>query len=148
MYPSLQIILLILYQLHHTIYEIAQFLESSNKVKSIYYPGLSSHPNHHIAKKQQLDPNKKPVFGGMISIDLGSLLKAKKFVKNLNIFTLAESLGGVESLVCHPSSMTHASMPTKVKSKVGITNGLLRLSIGIEDVNDLISDLKNAISKI
>ena len=84
----------------------------------------------------------------MISIDLGSLLKAKKFVKNLNIFTLAESLGGVESLVCHPSSMTHASMPTKVKSKVGITNGLLRLSIGIEDVNDLINDLKNAISKI
>ena len=129
-------------------YEIAQFLESSNKVKSIYYPGLSSHPNHHIAKKQQLDPNKKPVFGGMISIDLGSLLKAKKFVKNLNIFTLAESLGGVESLVCHPSSMTHASMPTKVKSKIGITDGLLRLSIGIEDVNDLISDLKNAISKI
>ena len=84
----------------------------------------------------------------MISIDLGSLSKAKKFVKSLNIFTLAESLGGVESLVCHPASMTHASIPKKVRSKIGITDGLLRLSIGIENVNDLIDDLKNAISKI
>tara|TARA_B100001123_G_scaffold433082_1_gene557108 strand:- start:2619 stop:3257 length:639 start_codon:yes stop_codon:yes gene_type:complete len=129
-------------------YEIAQILDSFNKIKSIYYPGLSAHPNHEIAKKQQLDPNKKPVFGGMISIDLGSLSKAKKFVKSLNIFTLAESLGGVESLVCHPASMTHASIPKKVRSKIGITDGLLRLSIGIENVNDLIDDLKNAISKI
>ena len=129
-------------------YEIAQFLKTSNKIKSIYYPGLSTHPNHGVAKKQQLDPNKQSVYGGMISIDLGSLLKAKKFVKNLDLFTLAESLGGVESLVCHPASMTHASIPKKVRSRIGITDGLLRLSIGIEDVNDLIDDLKNAISKI
>ena len=79
---------------------------------------------------------------------LESLSKAKKFVKNLNIFTLAESLGGVESLVCHPASMTHASIPKNVRVKLGITDGLLRLSIGIEDVNDLIVDLKKALNKI
>ena len=129
-------------------YKIASFLKTANQVKAIYYPGLTSHPNHDIAKKQQRDPNNNIVFGGMISIDLGSLSKAKKFVKNLYIFTLAESLGGVESLVCHPASMTHASIPKKVRSKLGITNGLIRLSIGIEDINDLIDDLKNALKNI
>jgi len=129
-------------------YKIAHFLESFDKIKSIFYPGLVNHPNYDIARKQQLDPNGDSVFGGMISIDLGSLSKAKKFVKNLKIFTLAESLGGVESLICHPASMTHASIPKNVRVKLGITDGLLRLSIGIEDVNDLISDLKESLNKI
>jgi len=133
---------------NYNAYEISKFLKKTNKIKSIYYPGLTNHPNHKIAKKQQRNPNNQAVFGGMISIDLGSLLKAKIFVKNLNIFILAESLGGVESLVCHPASMTHASIPIKVRNKIGITDGLVRLSIGIEDVNDLIDDLKNATNKI
>ena len=129
-------------------YEIAHFLQSSKKIKAIFYPGLNTHSNHTIAQRQQLNPDGESVFGGMVSIDLGSLVKAKKFVKSLEIFTLAESLGGVESLVCHPASMTHASIPKKVRNQLGITDGLLRLSIGIEDVNDLINDLKKAINKI
>ena len=133
---------------NYNAYEISKFLEKSNKIKSIYYPGLRNHPNHEIAKKQQLNPNNEAVFGGMVSIDLGSLSKARKFVKNLNIFILAESLGGVESLICHPASMTHASIPIKVRNELGITDGLVRLSVGIEDINDLIKDLKNAINKI
>ena len=133
---------------NYNAYEISKFLEKSNKIKSIYYPGLRNHPNHEIAKKQQLNPNNEAVFGGMVSIDLGSLSKARKFVKNLNIFILAESLGGVESLICHPASMTHASIPIKIRNELGITDGLVRLSVGIEDINDLIKDLKNAINKI
>ena len=133
---------------NYNAYEISKFLKKSNKIKSIYYPGLTDHPNHKIAKKQQLNPRNEVVFGGMISIDLGSLSKARKFVKNLNIFILAESLGGVESLVCHPATMTHASIPMKVRNELGITDGLVRLSIGIEDINDLVEDLKNAINKI
>lgn len=133
---------------NYNAYEISKILSQSNKIKSIYYPGLKDHPNHEVAKKQQLNPNNESVFGGMISIDLGSLSKAKKFVKNLSIFTLAESLGGVESLVCHPASMTHASIPTKVRHKLGITDGLVRLSIGIEDINDLFEDLQGSLNKI
>ena len=81
-------------------------------------------------------------------IDLGNLNSAKKFVKNLEIFTLAESLGGVESLVCHPATMTHASVPKNIRDEIGVTDGLIRLSIGIEDIEDLISDIKNAMEKI
>ena len=128
--------------------QVSDFLCSSKKIKKIYYPGLKNHFNYEVAKKQQLDPNGKSVFGGMISIDLGSLSKAKKFVKNLELFILAESLGGVESLVCHPGSMTHASIPKEVREKIGITEGLIRLSVGIEDIDDLINDLKTALSKI
>ena len=84
----------------------------------------------------------------MLSIDLGDLSKAKKFVKNLELFILAESLGGVESLVCHPASMTHASVPKKIREKIGLTDGLIRLSVGIEDPQDLIDDLKTGLSKI
>jgi len=126
-------------------FEIAHFLKSYSKILSIYYPGLTNHLNHSIAKKQQLDPNGNSVFGGMISIDLGSLSKAKRFVKGLSIFTLAESLGGVESLVCHPATMTHASMPTDIRQKLGITDGLVRLSIGIEDLDDLKQDIDSAL---
>ena len=83
----------------------------------------------------------------MISIDLGSIKNARTFVKNLEIFTLAESLGGVESLVCHPASMTHASIPENIRNDLGITQGLVRLSVGIEDVNDLIGDIDQAINR-
>ena len=127
--------------------EIANYLEQNNKVVSIYYPGLKKHPNHEIAKKQQLNPSGDSVFGGMISIDLGSIKNARTFVKNLEIFTLAESLGGVESLVCHPATMTHASIPENIRNDLGITQGLVRLSVGIEDVNDLIGDINQAINK-
>ena len=126
-------------------FEIAHFLKSYSKISSIYYPGLKDHLNHKIAANQQLDPNGNSVYGGMISIDLGSLSAARKFVKKLNIFTLAESLGGVESLVCHPATMTHASIPLEIRQELGVTDGLVRLSIGIEDLDDLKEDLETAI---
>jgi cystathionine beta-lyase/cystathionine gamma-synthase len=128
--------------------KIAKFLQGSNKINSIFYPGLEDHPQHELAKKQQLDPDGNPGFGAMISIDLGSFKNASIFCKHLNIFTLAESLGGVESLICHPGKMTHASLTLEKRKEIGISEGLLRLSIGIEDVNDLIDDLNNALEKI
>ena len=126
-------------------FEIAHLLKSYSQISSIYYPGLEDHLNHDIAKNQQLDPDGKSVFGGMISIDLGSLEAASKFVKNLDIFTLAESLGGVESLVCHPATMTHASIPSEIRQELGVTDGLVRLSVGIEDLEDLKDDIRSAI---
>ena len=128
--------------------EVVKFLQSCKEIKNIYFPGLESHLNHKIAKEQQLDPNGNSVYGGMLSIDLGSLSAAKIFVKNLQIFTLAESLGGVESLICHPATMTHASIPKKIRNELGVTDGLVRLSVGIEDSQDLIADLKHAINKL
>ena len=104
-------------------------LQTNSKIESIYYPGLSNHLNHSIAKEQQLDPHGNSVFGGMISIDLGSLSAARKFVKGLNIFTLAESLGGVESLVCHPATMTHASIPEEIRKS------LLYLLLPLKKIN-------------
>jgi len=127
---------------------IARELENNTKVDRIYYPGLESHPQHDLAKKQQLDPDGNPAFGGMISIELSNIEKARKFVKNLKIFILAESLGGVESLVCHPASMTHASLPEEVRSKIGLSNGLVRLSVGVEHPDDLLEDINLALKKI
>ena len=127
---------------------LAKLLNESEKIDSVYYPGLESHPQHQLAKKQHLDPNGKYGFGGMISFTLPNKEKARQFVKNLNIFILAESLGGVESLICHPSSMTHASMPEEVRRTIGITEGLLRLSVGIEDIDDLKNDILNALDAI
>ena len=127
---------------------IAKELNENNKVNKIYYPGLSNHPQHDLAKKQQLDPEGNPAFGGMLSIDLMNIEKARKFVKNLNLFILAESLGGVESLVCHPASMTHASLPEDVRSKIGLSDGLVRLSVGIEHLDDLLEDIKSALSSL
>ena len=98
-----------------------------------------------MAKKQHIVQNGEHGYGGMISIELGSLNKAKRFVRGLNIFTLAESLGGVESLVCHPATMTHASMPEELRTQTGITDGLIRLSVGIEDIDDLKDDISNAL---
>ena len=125
--------------------EIANLLDKSNKINKVYYPGLSSHPQHDLAKKQHMNINGQYGFGGMISLELDSIVMAKKFVKNLKIFTLAESLGGVESLVCHPATMTHASIPLEIRQELGVTDGLVRLSIGIEDLDDLKEDLETAI---
>jgi len=117
---------------------IAEMLEEKFPGKVIY-PGLESHPHHELAKKQMSG------FGGMVSVDVGGYENAKKFIDGLKVFTLAESLGGVESLVCHPASMTHASVPEPDREKLGITDGLVRLSVGIEDIEDLISDIERAL---
>ena len=123
---------------------IAKFLKEHPKVKDVYWPGLKNHPNHLIAKEQMND------FGGMISFDLNGnkLEDAIKVVSNTKYFTLAESLGGVESLIGHPASMTHAAIPKNEREKTGVTDTLIRLSVGIEDVEDLVEDLKNALNKI
>ena len=121
---------------------ISRSLLSHPKVKRIFYPGLESHPQYELAKKQMRG------FGGMISIDLDGIENARSFVNALRIFTLAESLGGVESLVCHPVTMTHASVPEAERVKVGLTDGIVRLSVGIEDVEDLISDIHKALDAI
>jgi cystathionine beta-lyase/cystathionine gamma-synthase len=124
--------------------KIASELDKSwkNKIKKIYYPGLASHPQHELAKKQMRG------FGGMVSIEMGSLENAKKFFNGLKIFAIAESLGGVESLVCHPVSMTHGSVPKEEREKFGLTDGLVRLSVGIEDFEDLMDDIAGALNKV
>lgn len=118
---------------------IAEYLSSQKEVTKVYYPGLKDHENHQIAKKQQKG------FGAMLSFELkGGFHEVKRFVSKLENYSLAESLGGVESLIAHPASMTHASMSEEARKIAGIYDGLLRLSIGIEDEEDLITDLKNA----
>jgi len=121
--------------------KIAHFLANHSKVDKVFWPGFTTHPNHEVAKRQMNG------FGGMISFVLGddSLEKATQTVEQLQLFTLAESLGGVESLVGHPASMTHASIPKAEREKSGVVDGLIRLSVGIEDSNDLIKDLKQAL---
>jgi len=120
---------------------IAAFLESHPKIEKVYWPGLKDHANHDIAKSQMKD------FGGMMSfVTKGNdYNEAIKIVENLKLFTLAESLGGVESLSGHPASMTHASIPKEEREKTGVVDSLIRLSVGIEDVDDLIEDLRQAI---
>ena len=123
--------------------EIANYLSKHNKVNNVFYPGLISDPNHEVAKKQMKG------FGGIVSIDLkGDINSAKKFLENIEIFTLAESLGGVESLIEHPAIMTHASIDKKIREELGISDTLIRLSVGIEDVNDLKEALDKALSLI
>jgi len=120
--------------------KIAQWLERHPKVRRVYYPGLPSHPQHAIAKKQMR------AFGGMISVDLkGTLDDTKRFLERCQLFALAESLGGVESLIEHPALMTHGSVPPEVRAELGITETLVRLSVGIEDADDLIADLSAAL---
>ena len=121
---------------------IAHFLAKHPKIEKVYWPGFNTHPNHNVAKEQMNG------FGGMLSfIPKGSTYNdAIKIIEKLKIFTLAESLGGVESLVGHPASMTHASIPKEEREKVGVVDALIRLSVGIEDVNDLIEDLENALN--
>lgn len=124
--------------------KIALFLQQHPKVDKVYYPGLPQHPNHEMAKNQMAH------FGGMISFSTRNNTKeeAVKIVESLKIFTLAESLGGVESLCGHPATMTHASIPKEEREKTGVTDSLIRLSVGIEDVDDLLADLAQALSQI
>ena len=121
--------------------QIANFLESHNSIQRVIYPGLESHPQHEIAKEQMNG------FGGMISVEIkGGLAGAKKFLERTEIFSLAESLGGVESLIEHPAIMTHASIPPEVREEIGISDGLVRLSVGIEALEDLTEDLEKALA--
>lgn len=122
--------------------KVAEYLSNHPKVGKVFYPGLESHPQHDLAKKQMRG------FGGMVSFNFksGSEDEARKFLENLNVFTLAESLGGVESLANHPATMTHASIPADVRIANGVTDDLVRLSVGIEDIDDLLSDLEAALS--
>ncbi|MGY3212309.1 cystathionine gamma-synthase [Mucilaginibacter sp. HD30] len=122
--------------------KIAEFLKTHPRVDKIYWPGFTDHPNHGVAKKQMRD------FGGMISITIkgADLQETFKVASSFKVFTLAESLGGVESLINHPVTMTHASIPKYAREKVGVVDNLLRLSVGVEDVDDLLDDLKQALS--
>ena len=120
---------------------IANYLKKHDKVDNVYWPGFENHPNHNIAKSQMND------FGGMISFTVkGNFDLVKRITSSFKIFTLAESLGGVESLVNHPATMTHASIPKEERDKIGITDNLIRLSVGIEDISDLVDDIEQAIN--
>ncbi len=123
--------------------KIAQFLESHPKVNKVTYPGLESHPQYQLARSQMSG------FGGMLSFELdGDINAAKTFVENLEYFAVAESLGGVESLIELPAIMTHASVPKEEREKIGLSDSLIRISVGIENGDDLIEDLENAFQKI
>jgi cystathionine gamma-lyase len=122
--------------------QIAQWLQAHDKIQRVYYPGLPSHPQYELAQRQMKG------FTGMISIETGSLENAAKLVNNTRIFALAESLGGVESLIGHPAMMTHASVPVDRRQAMGLSDGLVRLSCGVEDVEDLIADLEQALAKV
>ena len=125
---------------HHA--AIARYLENHPKVRRVNYPGLPSHPQHDLARKQQRG------FGAMLSFDVGTLESARRLLNHVKLCSLAESLGGVETLISHPAMMTHASMPSEVRQQIGITDGLVRLSVGIEDEEDLIADLDAALEKV
>jgi len=123
--------------------KVVDFLQNHPKVEHVIYPGLSSHPQHALAKTQMRD------FGGMISVHLkGDLTSSRRFLENLKLFSLAESLGGVESLIEHPAIMTHASIPAAQRAALGISDTFVRLSVGIEDVEDLIADLKQSLETV
>ncbi len=124
--------------------KVAEFLSNHPKVGTVYYPGLQNHPNHQIAKKQMKD------FGGMVSFDLGNddAESCREIMEKTKVFTLAESLGGVESLIGHPASMTHGSIPKEERLKSGLTDSLIRLSVGVENGDDLVEDLKQALDHL
>jgi cystathionine beta-lyase/cystathionine gamma-synthase len=111
-------------------------------VRSVHYPGLKSHPQHALAKKQMSG------FGGMVAFELGSLKAARRLLGRVELCALAESLGGVESLISHPASMTHGAVPRKDRIKIGVTDGLVRISVGLEDTADLIEDLRQAFTGV
>ena len=121
---------------------VAQHLAGHPKVKQVHYPGLPSHPQHELAKRQMRG------FGGMISFETGSLENAGLVLRSVRLCSLAESLGGVETLISHPASMTHASVPPADRARIGITDGLVRISVGIEDIEDILEDLDQALEKI
>ena len=126
--------------------KLADWLNKQESIDHIIYPGLKSHPQNEIATRQQRSPNGDIIYGNMISIDLGNTQLRDSFLNHLEVFTLAESLGGVESLVCVPFNMTHAAVPVETKLEMGITESLIRLSIGIEDFEDIKSDLRKALN--
>jgi cystathionine beta-lyase/cystathionine gamma-synthase len=121
---------------------VAEFLQGHKAVEKVFYPGLKDHPQHELAKRQQTG------FGSMISIELGSFEKANRFASGLKLGFLAESLGGVETLICHPATMTHAAVGAEGRARLGITDGLMRVSVGIEDVEDIVADLGQALDRI
>src|SRR5579863_2800091 len=121
---------------------VAEFLHRHPKVKRVHYPGLPSHPQHELAKRQMRG------FGGMLSFETGSIEDARQVLKSVRLCSLAESLGGVETLISHPATMTHASVPAEERQRLGITDGLVRISVGVEDVEDLLADLDQALAKI
>jgi cystathionine beta-lyase/cystathionine gamma-synthase len=121
---------------------IARYLERQPKVKRVHYPGLASHPQHDLARRQMRG------FGGMIAFDLGSLEAARRLLNAVRLCALAESLGGVETLISHPATMTHSSMPPERRQALGITDGLVRLSVGIEDIEDIQADLAQALDRV
>jgi cystathionine gamma-lyase len=118
--------------------KVASWLSDRLSAERVFYPGLRSHPQHELACRQMSG------FGGMVSVDVGTREKADQIVTRLKVFTLAESLGGVESLVCHPATMTHASVPAEKRARIGIGDGLVRFSVGVEDSQDLLADLETA----
>jgi cystathionine gamma-lyase len=123
--------------------KVAKYLEKHPKIERVVYPGLPSHPQHRLAKRQMSG------YGGMITFFLkGDIKKSKKFLEKIKMFSLAESLGGVESLIEHPAIMTHASIPKKVREELGIFDNLIRLSVGIEDIDDLLADLDKTLKSI
>jgi cystathionine beta-lyase/cystathionine gamma-synthase len=119
---------------------LAQFLSTHPRVQSVIYPGLPSHPQHDLAARQMRG------FGGMLSFDVGTFEEARRVCNSVRLMSLAESLGGVETLICHPASMTHASVPPERRAGIGLTDSLVRISAGIEDVQDLIDDLDQALA--
>ena len=121
---------------------VAAFLEEHPKVRKVYYPGSASHPQHALARRQQKG------FGGMVAFDVGSLEAARTVLESVTLCTLAESLGGVETLISHPATMTHASVDAAKRERLGITDGLVRISVGIEDTDDIIADIEQALDKI
>jgi cystathionine beta-lyase/cystathionine gamma-synthase len=121
---------------------VAAFLEEHPKVLKVYYPGSAAHPQHNLAKRQQHG------FGGMVAFDVGSLAAAKTVLESVKLCTLAESLGGVETLICHPATMTHASVDQEKRNRLGITDGLVRISVGIEDTDDIIADIDQALKQL
>jgi cystathionine beta-lyase/cystathionine gamma-synthase len=122
--------------------QLAEFLEEHPRVPSVIYPGLRAHPQHALAKKQMCG------FGGLVTFDLGSFAAAKRFLDSLRLLSLAESLGGVETLISHPATMTHASVPEERRRQIGITDGMVRVSVGLEDVDDLKDDLSQALESV
>ncbi len=122
--------------------DVAEFLSHHRKVRRVNYPGLLTHPQHGLATKQMRG------FGGMISFDMGSMKNAKKLLRSVRLAALAESLGGVETLISHPATQTHAAIPAKERNEIGVTDGLVRMSVGIEDIDDIIADLQQALAKV
>jgi cystathionine gamma-lyase/cystathionine beta-lyase/cystathionine gamma-lyase/homocysteine desulfhydrase len=121
---------------------IAAWLNGKRKIGAVHNQGLRSHPQHQLAKRQMSG------FGGMVAFELGSLANAKKFLGRLSLCALAESLGGVETLISHPASMTHGAIPKAERKRIGVTDGLVRISVGLEDVADLIADLEQALGAV